>query len=116
MNTIESGTVNVVRPRDGVVVVELHGEHDLGTATRLRDTLALAAEGQQLLVVDISQTDFMDSTVLLELARAAGRAGEHGIRFRLQVGTERVVKRLLEVSGMLDQFDVADDRDAAIEG
>jgi anti-sigma B factor antagonist len=114
MNTVESGTVSIVRPREHVVVVELLGEHDLGTVPKLREALLSIDEGERLVVVDISHTEFMDSTVLLELVRAERRAEAAGRRFRLQVGTERVVKRLLEVSGLLDQFDVVDDRESAL--
>ena len=64
----------------------------------------LVAENE-LVVIDLSETRFIDSSFLNSLAIAQRTTNELGDTVLLQVGTEPIVKRLLEGSGFLTHFD-----------
>jgi anti-anti-sigma factor len=104
----------VVLPRAGAAVLVLHGEHDLATKESLNEILTPLLDGNDLVVVDLSGVLFIDSSILGELVRADRAARAGGKRFRLQLGTEPIVRRVLEVSGLLDFFDCASTREAAL--
>jgi anti-anti-sigma factor len=107
-------SAEVTHPRHGAVVVTLKGDHDLGNADetgRLFDELL--AEND-LVVVDVGEVDFVDSWFVHTLIRADRSAREQGKRFRLQMGTARIVRRALELSGVLENLDVAHSREEAL--
>lgn len=110
----EPGTYRIARPRERTAVVELIGEHDLATMQKLSPVIDSLAAVNDVLVVDLSRTEFMDSTVLKELVRAKHALEEHEGHLVLSGVVEPVVKRTLEVSGMMDYFDTAVTWDAAI--
>ena len=106
---------HVLRPSFGQAVVELHGEHDLETKAMLEELLASLIEENELVVVDISQAEFIDSSVLHNLLKADRLARARGSRFRLQLGTAAIVEKALELSGLLDCLEVAPDREQALD-
>jgi anti-anti-sigma factor len=98
----------------GVSVVSLLGEHDLASADEVRAALQSGLEGSGGMVVDLSQTLFIDSSVIHALYDARRELGERGRQLVLQLQTASVLVRALEVSGLADALPVAHDRDAAI--
>jgi anti-anti-sigma factor len=86
-------------------VVELCGEHDLVTSARLGEIFDTLVPSHDLVVADLSETDFIDSTVLLALVQADRHARERGSKFRLQLGTEPIVRKALEITNLLDRLD-----------
>lgn len=87
-------------------VVTLRGEHEAYTADKLaRQVAALVDEGLAV-TVDLRETDFVDSTVVGVLIAARRRADERGAPFRLLLGegTGWPVRRILEVTGLVDAF------------
>ena len=64
------GSVRVDRVGDSLWIVELHGEHDLSTAAELRTELATIFAQGTTVVVDLTETTFIDSAVLSELISA----------------------------------------------
>ena len=101
-------------PHPRACVVAVHGEHDRGTAetmeTLLRDVLA----ANDLVVLDVGGADFIDSSFLRNLLVVDQSAREQEKEFRLQMGTAPIVRRALEVSGILDRLTVVDNRDDAL--
>jgi anti-sigma B factor antagonist len=92
-----------VDSNDGVVVVSLAGELDLYNAEEVRSALleACAAE-PDLLVVDLEEVRFIDSTALGVLIEARSRmADRQGFRLAAP-GLE--TRRALEVSGLDRHF------------
>ena len=67
--------VDVLRPRVGVVVVELRGEHDLATRSEIDDLFTSLVEANDLVVVDVTEARFVDSTFLLNLRMGLRRGG-----------------------------------------
>jgi anti-anti-sigma factor len=67
------GEVVVEHDRD-VWILSLRGEHDLATTPNLRDELERALGGDSRVVVDLSEVEFIDCTVLASLAHGYDRA------------------------------------------
>jgi len=83
----------------GVPVVAGPAEIDIGNAHRLREALESAGSGQQILVADLSRTEFCDSSGLSALLMAHKRMHARGGELRLVLGGP-VVRRLLALTGM----------------
>ena len=109
----ESAVTGVAR-RDGTVVVSLAGELDLYNAEEVRSALLEACAGEpELLVVDLEEVRFIDSTALGVLIEARSRM-EDRRGFRLATpGLE--TRRALEVSGLDRHFQVYDTVSEALE-
>lgn len=86
---------------DGAVtVVALRGEADLATVHVVRDALAnVIADGQGDVVVDLAQTDFMDTAALRVVLRARETLGGTGRHLTLR-SPSRTSRRLLAVFGL----------------
>lgn len=109
----ESAVTGVDR-RDGAVVVTLAGELDLYNAEEVRGALLDACAGKpSLLVVDLEEVRFIDSTALGVLIEARSRLDDRS-GFRLAApGLE--TRRALEVSGLDRHFLVHDTVAEALE-
>ena len=95
-------------------IFALHGSLDIATSPTLRAALLEAADhAGHLLVVDLSQLDFLDSTGLGALIGAHKRASESDGSVRL-VAQEGQILRLLRITGLLDVFQVYPNIDAAL--
>jgi anti-sigma B factor antagonist len=89
--------------------VELRGELDMSGTDRLRIALEQAeAPPSGLLVLDLSKLDFIDSTGLEVLLRAARRAHDTGRRL-IVARPSRYVRRLLEMTAIDQSLDVVED-------
>ncbi len=106
--------VQVTYPGESVAVVALHGDHDRATQKGLAALLRDAVARNDLVVVDLSDADFIDASFLYNLTEAERNATARGSRFVLQMGTAYIVRRALEVSGLLESLDVALSRDEAV--
>lgn len=68
----------------------------------------------ELVVVDVSETAFIDSSFIRALVRAQKYAATVGSRLRLQVGTEPVVRKVLEMTGVMEYLDCVSTRAEAL--
>jgi len=93
--------------RDGATVVSLAGELDLYNAEDVRAALLEAcADEPAVLVVDLADVTFIDSTALGVLIEARSRLADRS-GFRLAApGLE--TRRALEISGLDKHFSVFD--------
>jgi anti-sigma B factor antagonist len=107
---------DVHRVADGVVVLDLAGEHDLATVHEVNQALTALLQTSELVVVDLTHTSFLDSSMLETLVRADRTARSSGVSFRLQLGRSAIVRTAFEVTGLLDQFDVVATREEALAG
>jgi anti-anti-sigma factor len=98
---------------DGVAVLRLLGEHDLANVPEIRERLGLLADGGFAVVVDVSETEFMDVAVLRTLLDGGDVLRERGRALVVYNGTPCLVKRLLDVAG--SDLDCVGDRQKAIE-
>lgn len=91
---------------DGTVVVRLAGELDLYNAHQVREALlACCEEGPSRLVVDLSEVEFVDSTILGVLVEARSRMDAKEAFALAAPGPE--TRRALEVSGLDKHFTVS---------
>jgi anti-anti-sigma factor len=107
--------VEVVEPNVGVV--SLLGEHEAYSADRLARQLATLQEEGCALVVDLTQTTFIDSSIVSVLLRAREAARTYGVPLVLVLHEQTgwPVHRLFEVTGLQSEFSVAATREAAVE-
>jgi anti-anti-sigma factor len=93
--------------RDGSkAVLTVRGELDAYSAPGLEDQVTrLVGEQVDEVVLDLSQTGFLDSSGLRAILTAQRRLAENGGRMRLRAPSEAVT-RLLEITGLTDHFAV----------
>jgi anti-sigma B factor antagonist len=97
--------------RGGVALLVFRGELDMAAAAAMRDRVdAVAGSG---LVIDLRDVTFIDSSALRELVNAREEAVAHGRRIVLS-GVSTPVRRLLDMTGTLDLFEIAPTRAAAL--
>lgn len=98
----------VVHNQGGASVLAVSGELDLRTSPELEEQLARAFDsGAELVILDLRQIEFMDSTGLRVLLGAHQRANESGRRFALVRGADQV-ERVLTLTGVRDLLTVVD--------
>ncbi|MDX6376440.1 MAG: anti-sigma factor antagonist [Gaiellaceae bacterium] len=89
--------------------VVLSGELDISTAQPLEDDLRrIEAEGPELLVLDLQQLTFMDSTGLRLLITADARAREEGRRMVIIQGNE-MVQRVMRLTRLDERLTIVAD-------
>ena len=95
-----------VRVVDGFAVVTTPDEIDVANAAPFRAALLTAADlRQRAIIVDMTGTEFCDSTGLNVLVRALRQADEAGGEVRLAVGGT-ALQRILTVTGVATMFGV----------
>jgi anti-anti-sigma factor len=101
-----------IEERPGVVYATLRGELDISTAASLEDELRrVEASAPPLMVLDLKQLDFMDSTGLRLLISADTRAREGGRRLVIVKGNE-MVQRVMRLTRLDERLDIVDDAEA----
>ena len=99
------------RDGDGAVLIEVSGELDLASSPGLEHELdSHLTAGVGLVIVDLRQLEFMDSTGLSVLVRAHQRAVEAGQRFAVVRGPQQV-QHLLTLTGVADRLTLVDSPD-----
>ena len=97
-----------VQELGGATVLVVTGELDLRTSPELEERLSRAFDaGAELVILDLRQIEFMDSTGLRVLLSAHQRAHETGRRFALVRGADQV-ERVLTLTGVRDLLTVVD--------
>jgi anti-sigma B factor antagonist len=100
---------------ENTAVLSLIGDVDVATAGRVRDSgLKLVKEGIRHLIVDLTPTEFMDSTGLGTLVGLHKRLRELEGEVTIAVLQPRV-KRLFEITGLTQVFRICDDVAAALK-
>lgn len=107
--------VEVIEPNVGVV--SLQGEHESFSADRLASQLTTLQEEGCALVIDLTETTFIDSSIVSVLLRARDAARQYQVPLILVLHEETgwPVRRLFEVTGLDHEFTVAATREAAVE-
>jgi anti-sigma B factor antagonist len=96
-------------------IVSISGELDLASSPALEEELErVAATDASLVIVDLRELEFMDSTGLSVLVRAHQRATENSQRFGLVNGSQQV-QRLLSLTGVADRLMLAETPEGLLE-
>ena len=95
-------------------VVAVTGEIDLFTAPELKSTLAEAVEaGHSRIVVDLTETTFLDSTALGVLIGAVKRLRSRGGALAI-VNTDTSIAKTFEITGLDQVFTILPSREEAL--
>ncbi len=89
---------------DGITVLTVRGEADVYSSPTLRDRLMDLIDGNgSVVIVDLSEVGFIDSTGLGTLVAAHKRAAARGGALPLVCAQDRILK-LLRITGLDDVF------------
>ncbi len=87
-----------------VAVVKIKGELDAYTAPSLEEEITRQVEGGVSdLVLELRETDFLDSSGLRAILSAQRAVGDRGGKLSLRAPSHSV-RRLLDIAGLTDQF------------
>ncbi len=98
------GAVLTAQVASAVTVVSLLGEHDISTADELRATLATLLQADAGVVLDLSETEFVECQIMHVLQDSLHQAPEHGGRISLQSPTRPIVKRVFDLIGTTEAW------------
>jgi anti-sigma B factor antagonist len=105
--------VAVRQTTDGCAVVTVSGDLDLLGATRLHRPL-MDALAQRVVVLDMADCRFIDSSGLRTVLEAMQRAESAGNSFRM-AAVGRSVVRVLELAGLLTTLSLFPDVETALK-
>jgi anti-anti-sigma factor len=88
-----------VECRHGVWVLSLRGEHDLSTEPSLAEQIERVAAVGGPVIIDLTDADFIDSSILRVLASAVVEPSE-GLRVAVVIPPGREAMRILRVTGI----------------
>ena len=98
-----------IEQRGAAVHVALNGELDISTGQRLDDDLRrIEADKPELIVLDLKDLSFMDSTGLRLLITADARAREERRRLAI-VRANVMIARVLRLTRLDERLNVVDD-------
>jgi anti-sigma B factor antagonist len=104
-----------VATKGEAAVISVSGELDLASSPALEEELERASRSDaSLVIVDLRNLEFMDSTGLSVLVRAHQRAAENSQRFGLAGGSQQV-QRLLSLTGVADRLVLAEAPEELLE-
>jgi anti-sigma B factor antagonist len=93
-----------LQPRSDVALIVVSGELDIAAAPELEHTLdQVRPELTKLVIVDLRELEFMDSTGLSIIVRAHQRLSERDCELTLIRGKPQV-QRLLDLTGVADRL------------
>ena len=97
---------------DGVVQLVLSGEFDLSSAAQIEDVLKELEERRpDVLVLDLRELSFMDSTGLRVMVSADARARDDSRRLAIVQGPE-AVHRVFRITGLDDHLEIVETPEA----
>ena len=100
MDDREQFGVELLRPSDHVVVVQLQGELDIDSARQFKTAVFTGiAEGATRVIVDLGEVIFVDSTALGVVASGVRSIDAQGGTLDIVCGDENIT-RLFEITGL----------------
>lgn len=111
-----AGRIEIELDEPGVAVVSLVGEHELYSVLEVEHALEQAIHDGLALVIDLTRTEFVDSSVVAILLRAREAAHSAGTGFALVIddSTGPSVRQLFEITGLATIFRIASSRAEAL--
>jgi anti-anti-sigma factor len=104
-----------VRREGSAAVIAISGELDLASGPRLEVELAALDAGVRLVVVDLRNLEFMDSTGLSIIVRAHQRLAEQDCELSLVRGSPQV-QRLLDLTGVAERVRLVEAPEELLSG
>ena len=107
--------INTEQVGDGAYVISLSGEVDLYTAPEFKQQLLdVIAQGGRQVIVDFTDTTFIDSTTLGVLVGGVKRLRPNDGQLSL-VCSDRNITKIFEITGLDRVFTIYTTRDQAVE-
>ena len=101
-------------PLDAGHLVAISGELDIAATPELSTVMLIAAGAPGTLVVlDLADVEFIDSTALGTILKSAGEIESAGKRLRIVCG-DGPVRRLLEMTNLTNRFQLCPTRSDAL--
>ena len=101
-------------PVDAGHLIAITGELDLAATPELSTILLMAARSPgDIVVLDLAQVAFIDSSALGTLLKAGGEIESRGKRLRIVCG-DGPVRKLLEMTNLTNRFQLCPTRDEAL--
>jgi anti-sigma B factor antagonist len=105
----------IVRENEGIPVIELGGELDAYTCSRLRDAMIeVIEEGKPTLVVSMAKVEYIDSSGLGTLVGGLKRASEKNGKIAV-VCTNPQIRKVFEITGLVRVFPLYDTEVEAVK-
>ena len=105
-----------VRTEGAATVIAVGGELDLASSPALKEQLErISGPETELLVIDLRELEFMDSTGLSIIVGAHNRLAEQGCHVSIVRGTQQV-QRLLDLTGVAERMRIVDTPEEALNG
>ncbi|MFB9685048.1 STAS domain-containing protein [Amycolatopsis plumensis] len=97
----EQFDIQVIRPYFGAVMIRIRGALDADSAPQVRSALSTWAHRRfPVLVLDLSEVDFLDGAGLAALGGIQARVARENATLRIVTGDNRVVRRALSATGL----------------
>jgi anti-anti-sigma factor len=104
--------VSIEDLRDGVAIVGLAGELDVGTIPRIDNALSEQLRQRQAVLVDLTELSFIDSSGIGMLMRAFRQS--NGTPMHVILGPDSQVNRVFRLAGIDEAMPVFADRAGAL--
>ena len=100
---------------EGVLVIALSGEVDLGTVLPVRDAARAATESgdYRCIIFDLTELEFLDSTGLRVLVETHNKMAAAGGAMRI-VNSSAGLAKVFEITGLDHVFEIVADRPTAL--
>lgn len=100
----------------GILILDVSGDLDAANSQVLRDTLVPAIDQERgVIVLDMTEVNYIDSVGLGTLVAGLKRANEHGAQLRFVV-TNPQIQKVLNITGLVRVLDVYETRESAVAG
>ncbi len=97
--------IRVSRPNASTAVVALIGDHDVSVVGLFRAVTESALVDTGHLILDVTETTFIDTLMLNAVVKLQQRCRKDGVRFQVAVGDTSNTWRVLEITGLKGMFD-----------
>jgi anti-sigma B factor antagonist len=113
-NCEDRGTIRGVRRQGQIVILNLAGEIDMKCVVDLRgEIMTILQEGPQVLVVNMAEVTFMDSSGVATLVEALQWCRRNKKKLKL-VSLQQRVRSIFEISRLESIFDIYDSEEKAL--
>jgi len=114
MGDYSGDIIKEVEEKDGVVILSLAGEIDMKCSSELRAKfMELFKSGPAVLIVDMAEVEFMDSSGLAILVETLKWCRQNNSRLKL-VGMVQTVRSVFEISRLDSIFQIYDTHEEAL--
>jgi anti-sigma B factor antagonist len=98
----------------GTLIIEVAGEVDMATAPELATAINDPDQTVERVIVNLTEVSFLDSSGLNTLIHCAHELEERDVAVRVVSPRDENVRRVLEITRLIDRLNVVDSLDDAL--